>query len=951
MSRASFASTPAFAPAPSRSFAATSLPPSSPISTQSLVSLPSQEAGVTPAARRRTSPHSSSSSVASTGSSSSPSSSASSANLMMSNVCAEEIDQRHPSDGKRLGRRSAQGSVGSLATTVSPGTDAIEEAVTGRAGGNKETQGGHEDGEDARMRERSSRSPGSTGTPSSTAGVSREGDSINLSALSLRREGERATSGALEIGGRENRVAEDPNVDGGAENGTASFNRTSATVEPWLANGAKQLVGGLSGNREVARLQSPDNRAEARTAASPRNPRAHPPAVTDAESHPLLPAASELTTPNHVDIVSYPSADLLRLLASLLEQIAQANDARNVRSAGAIQSTSTPACPSSPARSTTPSGSAPSSLPSTRRNSLLNKSEDDSLARGRFDAAPLNSPVTPYHARRFAKIGGSGGPGILDNAFEQDDNAAEADADEEMPLTPGVDLLREVGHGGGVEGFMPSLGGTHQPMPLGRRRGSSFIRNKRAEETASRTATSRQSTASSSVNQPSSDSPSSFNNLSSADDRPASSTPRASSPISSPTHTTPPVATASFEPPLTALFSASSVALSSPNATLCFHARNVPAISIEAYLLRILKYCPTTNEVFLALLVYFDRMARIGLEAQRLGLPRDGPIAGQSAEGGGATSATHASKLFAIDSFNVHRLVIAGVTVASKFFSDVFYTNSRYAKVGGLPLHELNQLELQFLLLNDFRLKVSTDELQRYADQLILFWIGRNGTSNPPAAAAAKAAANALASSTPSAGPSHTLSAASFPPDDQRPMQTQLTRSAVAAHHQSSSTSSPAPSPAPHSSQAFSADLAHSVDPLDPRAPTASGVSISTSTSTSRSHALARPRSVRSQPSSSGTSVTSTITPGTPSTTRGRSSSESGSDGDDAGDVRVRARGRVTGRGGRTSRVEPCDDGHFHDGWSSNEASSRDSSAERDERDRRQVDQKLGDRDDRMQED
>lgn len=35
----------------------------------------------------------------------------------------------------------------------------------------------------------------------------------------------------------------------------------------------------------------------------------------------------------------------------------------------------------------------------------------------------------------------------------------------------------------------------------------------------------------------------------------------------------------------------------------------------------------------------------------------------------------------AIDSYNVHRLVIAGLTVASKFFSDVFYLNSRYAKV------------------------------------------------------------------------------------------------------------------------------------------------------------------------------------------------------------------------------------------------------------------------------
>lgn len=78
-------------------------------------------------------------------------------------------------------------------------------------------------------------------------------------------------------------------------------------------------------------------------------------------------------------------------------------------------------------------------------------------------------------------------------------------------------------------------------------------------------------------------------------------------------------------------------------------------------------------------------------------------------------------KTFVIDSYNIHRLVIAGVTVASKFFSDVFYTNSRYAKVGGLPQAELNSLELQFLLLNDFRLMISEEEMQHYAEQLILF--------------------------------------------------------------------------------------------------------------------------------------------------------------------------------------------------------------------------------------
>lgn len=102
------------------------------------------------------------------------------------------------------------------------------------------------------------------------------------------------------------------------------------------------------------------------------------------------------------------------------------------------------------------------------------------------------------------------------------------------------------------------------------------------------------------------------------------------------------------------LTSASRHALSTTS-SLAFHARNVPTIALEAYLTRIQKYCPASNEVFLSLLVYFDRMMKLAKET--------------------------CGKVFAIDMYNVHRLVIAGVTVASKFFSDVFYTNSRYAKV------------------------------------------------------------------------------------------------------------------------------------------------------------------------------------------------------------------------------------------------------------------------------
>lgn len=219
----------------------------------------------------------------------------------------------------------------------------------------------------------------------------------------------------------------------------------------------------------------------------------------------------------------------------------------------------------------------------------------------------------------------------------------------------------------------------------------------------------------------------------------------------------------------------------SPQATsvLAFHGKNVPSITIASYLSRIHKYCPTTYEVFLSLLIYFDRMTEMVNSGALPRLPGDGQHgrghsrvpSGVSSNGssetavnsspGGAgidsspraptivsppgsdssdsqdstmrpspsmpsaipdSDAYDLSHYFVVDSFNIHRLVIAGVTCASKFFSDVFYTNSRYAKVGGLPLNELNHLELQFLLLNDFRLSVPIVELEAYGTMLVEFY-------------------------------------------------------------------------------------------------------------------------------------------------------------------------------------------------------------------------------------
>lgn len=156
------------------------------------------------------------------------------------------------------------------------------------------------------------------------------------------------------------------------------------------------------------------------------------------------------------------------------------------------------------------------------------------------------------------------------------------------------------------------------------------------------------------------------------------------------------------------------------SSVLAFHGKNVPSITILSYLSRIHKYCPTTYEVFLSLLVYFDRMtemvnrsfmlqaqqktdtetassargtsqaqATVSASQTRQDLstpPPSGPVDDESPTPIPPSPSLHAephdlSNFFVVDSFNIHRLVIAGVTCASKFFSDVFYTNSRYAKV------------------------------------------------------------------------------------------------------------------------------------------------------------------------------------------------------------------------------------------------------------------------------
>lgn len=75
---------------------------------------------------------------------------------------------------------------------------------------------------------------------------------------------------------------------------------------------------------------------------------------------------------------------------------------------------------------------------------------------------------------------------------------------------------------------------------------------------------------------------------------------------------------------------------------------------------------------------------------------------------------------FTISSLTVHRFLITAATVAAKGLSDSFWTNSLYAKVGGVSLRELALLELEFLRKLDWRIVPKPETLVDYYKGLVV---------------------------------------------------------------------------------------------------------------------------------------------------------------------------------------------------------------------------------------
>ena len=66
----------------------------------------------------------------------------------------------------------------------------------------------------------------------------------------------------------------------------------------------------------------------------------------------------------------------------------------------------------------------------------------------------------------------------------------------------------------------------------------------------------------------------------------------------------------------------------------------------------------------------------------------------------------------------LYRLIITTVLLLSKMYNDTYYTNQYIASIGGVTLHNINELERFYISMIDWRLTISIEEFNLYDSRL-----------------------------------------------------------------------------------------------------------------------------------------------------------------------------------------------------------------------------------------
>ena len=118
-----------------------------------------------------------------------------------------------------------------------------------------------------------------------------------------------------------------------------------------------------------------------------------------------------------------------------------------------------------------------------------------------------------------------------------------------------------------------------------------------------------------------------------------------------------------------------------------FISKKIPSISIEKYLERLISHTKMEISTLILILIYIDKICK--------------------------------NNKFRLNYFNIHKLIVTSMLISIKYNEDDFFSNSFYAKVGGVSITELNHLEYEFLSLIDFDLYVDDDLYSKYSNYIL----------------------------------------------------------------------------------------------------------------------------------------------------------------------------------------------------------------------------------------
>mmetsp|Transcript_43669 Transcript_43669/g.68382 ORF Transcript_43669/g.68382 Transcript_43669/m.68382 type:complete len:225 (-) Transcript_43669:133-807(-) len=124
-----------------------------------------------------------------------------------------------------------------------------------------------------------------------------------------------------------------------------------------------------------------------------------------------------------------------------------------------------------------------------------------------------------------------------------------------------------------------------------------------------------------------------------------------------------------------------------PSRVTVFHGQRPPNISVRAYIERVRTFSGCSPCCFILGLYYLEQLKNL-------------------------------DPAYKLNSFNLHRLLITAVMVATKFVDDFYFSNNYWSKVGGIPNSELNGLELEFLFLTNFNLHIKRDGYDKFVQEL-----------------------------------------------------------------------------------------------------------------------------------------------------------------------------------------------------------------------------------------